>query len=637
MQRAFRLNIGLFCTFLLPILLTQPSPAKGITLKIAPLSGQYQGIKFSTGPISITEEKWQVLNVNIESENNILKIPKILGLNRKKTLELKGTMLLKGNQPLQGLKIPWKAIISKEQNYGKLKAYPTLNNLGLEIVLKWPGPPGFEWEAKTKPVPKAINWSKGLDIAVEQLMLDSQLNLFGNSWDFSNIMGKLFIKIPKGQALYSPWFLDFSKYPFELNSQCLFKKPEIIINNLRLNWILNGKIKNLNIKNFKLLQKRIDPKKIIDNSSWEYFSFNGYLKDLYTVFIKEPFSDIYPILGNLDIEGKAKTELQKNKVDVEISASLFWHQTPAIEKLKIHAPIPLSKENCFDGAVSWEKALIPGMPELYIEPVHIPLKVCYKSAELGPAEMILKPDGALSIQRIYVDFAKSTAYAIQVNVPKVQLKKLFPSLPWKGVFQASFERISYKNGRFDFSGHVKISIGDGTINISNIWLAPSGALPRWGADITFSGLELADLTKQTSFGYMTGKIRGYVKGLVMSGIEPEAFDMLIETDPNSKGKKKISAEAVESLSIIGGGAGIPLIGRFFKTYSYSKIGIHCTLKNDIFTLRGLIKKGNIEYLVKRGFPFGVDVINRNPEGKISFRDMLDRLKRIGSQEETTKE
>jgi len=308
-----------------------------------------------------------------------------------------------------------------------------------------------------------------------------------------------------------------------------------------------------------------------------------------------------------------------------------------LERLKIHAPVPLFQNNCFDGAVSWKKAFIPGMPELYSEPVRMPLKVCRKSAEMGPVEVRFNPEGLFSFQRIYIDFNKPLAYATHLTVPDVRLEKLFPSLPWKGVLKASFERISFRKGRFDFSGLVEISLGSGTITISNMWLEPSGTLPRWGADIAFTGLELADLTKQTSFGYMTGTIRGHIKGLVMSGVEPEAFDMIVETDPKGRGRKKISAEAVESLSIIGGGAGLPFIGRFFKNYSYSKIGIHCTLKNDIFTLHGLIKKGDTEYLVKRGFPFGVDVINRNPEGKISFRDMLERLKRIGSQEETAKE
>ena len=66
----------------------------------------------------------------------------------------------------------------------------------------------------------------------------------------------------------------------------------------------------------------------------------------------------------------------------------------------------------------------------------------------------------------------------------------------------------------------------------------------------------------------------------------------------------------------------------FETFPYEKIGIKASLKNDTFTINGTIKEEKREYLVKRGSFSGVNVINQNPDNRISFRDMLERIQRI---------
>ena len=43
-------------------------------------------------------------------------------------------------------------------------------------------------------------------------------------------------------------------------------------------------------------------------------------------------------------------------------------------------------------------------------------------------------------------------------------------------------------------------------------------------------------------------------------------------------------------------------------------------------------EGGTEYLVKRGSFPGVDVVNQNPDDRISFKDMVNRIKRISSKE-----
>jgi hypothetical protein len=98
--------------------------------------------------------------------------------------------------------------------------------------------------------------------------------------------------------------------------------------------------------------------------------------------------------------------------------------------------------------------------------------------------------------------------------------------------------------------------------------------------------------------------------------------------------QKFSMKAVNDISIISSGdeSSLPsmgFFGAFVSSFGYRRIGILCTLKNDVFTLRGTIRESGREYLVRRTAFFGIDVVNRKPENFIGFEDMLGRLKRIG--------
>ena len=71
-----------------------------------------------------------------------------------------------------------------------------------------------------------------------------------------------------------------------------------------------------------------------------------------------------------------------------------------------------------------------------------------------------------------------------------------------------------------------------------------------------------------------------------------------------------------------------LFTSFLEQFPYRKIGVHATLKNDIFQINGTIKEDGKEYLVRRGALWGVDVINQSTDNRASFRDMVKRIKRV---------
>ena len=161
------------------------------------------------------------------------------------------------------------------------------------------------------------------------------------------------------------------------------------------------------------------------------------------------------------------------------------------------------------------------------------------------------------------------------------------------------------------------------------------ALPVYSLDARWHHLNLAEMTEGTSFGKIEGILNGYAKKLEISDGQLQRFDLLLDTVKTDDVPQKISVEAVDNIAQLGGGQS-PFAGMagifvsFFKEFPYRKIGVHATLENDIFRIHGTIREGGKEYLVKRGFFSGVDVINQSRDNRVGFKDMLKRIKRITS-------
>jgi hypothetical protein len=141
------------------------------------------------------------------------------------------------------------------------------------------------------------------------------------------------------------------------------------------------------------------------------------------------------------------------------------------------------------------------------------------------------------------------------------------------------------------------------------------------------------MTSGTAFGKIEGILQGHIKGLEIAYGEPQAFDLLLETEKRKGVTQKISVKAVDNITQIGGGQS-PFMGlagafaAFLEEFPYKKIGIRASLQNDVFRINGTIKEGGTEYLVKRGSVYGVNVVNQNPDHRVSFKDMVKRIKRV---------
>ena len=144
-------------------------------------------------------------------------------------------------------------------------------------------------------------------------------------------------------------------------------------------------------------------------------------------------------------------------------------------------------------------------------------------------------------------------------------------------------------------------------------------------DVTTAGFEIGDERN------LIAEILEIVDG------QPQRFSLRLETVKRKGVSQKINIRAVDNIARLGGGAS-PFMGmagsfaKIFREFPYRKIGIAAELENDSFRVNGTIKEGGIEYLVKKGGLSGVNVVNLNPDNRISFKDMIKRIKRISGSE-----
>ena len=359
-------------------------------------------------------------------------------------------------------------------------------------------------------------------------------------------------------------------------------------------------------------------------------SFSGESKGLYSQLVAEPLGEDEPYLKALSPVGPLKAHLTFSWNDaLEIKGTLGWKGEVKAPKVflkgSLVVPVVYASQGKAEGQLSMERvALGPVVLEGWTTPL-----------EGTPFSIKGARGYAVSLWKGKVKWGPFVVFYRNPENPRLDVQGASfeglvpPQAPLPMVVDGKFDRIEGDKKGIFFRGFVKVKLARGDVKITRLRvLNPFSELTKIGCDIEFNHLDLEKLTRVTPFGRITGFIKGYVKDLVIAHGQPESFHLRVETQEVKGVKKRISLDAINSISILGGGAPVSLFLPFFKSFGYSYLGLSCTLKNDVFTLHGLKKKGKYEYIVKKGGLTGVDVINRNPHNRINFGDMMERLERI---------
>ena len=222
-------------------------------------------------------------------------------------------------------------------------------------------------------------------------------------------------------------------------------------------------------------------------------------------------------------------------------------------------------------------------------------------------------DGHLVMDRLSFDAAKGKEgrWRFEGVLTPISMGRLSKALGWPplaGKLSGVIPGIAYEDGTLKVQGTLLVRIFDGRVRIRNLVLDDLlGYLPTLMADIDFHDIDLETLTSTFSFGKITGRLEGHVKGLYLEDWRPVAFDARLATPQGDRSRHRISQKAIDNISNIGGAGVSGALSRsflgFFKEFNYDRLGISCRLENAICHMDGVAPAENGYYLViGKGIP-----------------------------------
>ncbi len=379
-----------------------------------------------------------------------------------------------------------------------------------------------------------------------------------------------------------------------------------------------------------------------------------HLKEPFQRLIREPFQTEKPALSKVSVEGivRAEATLKGKRSSWSATGRFTWKDgvlvygdSPvALNGIQLSLPVWLTHENSEKstqdpkGHLSVHSLMIPHLPKQ-------DLKVAIEAAQNGwvlPAATALAvPGGTVRIGPSRINGLMGPAPAIDtaLHFENLQLESVLSPI-WpeavKGTAHGHLDPVHIERGALESAGEIKANIFGGSVTLSHVGAGGLfTTLPVYHLNARWHHLNLAEMTEGTSFGKIEGVLNGYAKNLEVTNGQLQRFDLLLDTVKTDDVPQKISVKAVDNIARLGGGqspfAGVAgMFVSFFKEFPYRKIGVRAKLENDVFRINGTIRENGKEYLVKRGFFSGVDVINQNKDNRVGFKDMLKRIKRIGN-------
>ncbi len=261
------------------------------------------------------------------------------------------------------------------------------------------------------------------------------------------------------------------------------------------------------------------------------------------------------------------------------------------------------------------------------------LRALGSGLELEEAFSLPLLDGTLVMESFAVETAGEGMEGILEGyltpISMGRLSAAFGWPPFRGRLSGVLPRIAFSHQRVTIDGALLVNIFDGRMVLRDLVLErPLGPVPELRANLDIKGLDLDLLTSAFSFGRIQGYLDGGIDDLVLQDWQPVAFDARFDTPDEGDFKKRISQEAVNDLTQVGGGAGIggALFMGLFKEFRYDDIGLGCELADGVCVMSGVAPADEGYYLVRgAGLP-RIDVIGYNR--LVDWDTLLTRLRRV---------
>jgi hypothetical protein len=242
-------------------------------------------------------------------------------------------------------------------------------------------------------------------------------------------------------------------------------------------------------------------------------------------------------------------------------------------------------------------------------------------------------DGELKLDRLEIgDFsAGDDSLVFDARLTPLSMRELSLALGWppmSGRLSGTLPRLSHADGVLSFGGELRAEVFDGVVTVNELRVEqPLQPLAKLEAEIELHGLDLAQLTEAFSFGLMTGRLDGHVRGLKMIDWAPVAFDARLYTPAGDRSRKRISQRAVDNIASIGGGGGAGALStgflRFFEDFAYDAFALGCRLERDVCQMSGVEARGDAYVILRgRGLP-RIDVMGFAT--RVSWSTLVEQL------------
>lgn len=243
-------------------------------------------------------------------------------------------------------------------------------------------------------------------------------------------------------------------------------------------------------------------------------------------------------------------------------------------------------------------------------------------------------DGALNLSDISAArIGNEWFWHLSAKLEPISMEGLSASLNlprMSGKASAVIPMVTYSGGKLTADGSMVLNVFSGTATVTQLTMQnPLGIAPKLNADIALRNLDLGDLTRTFSFGAIEGKLDGDIEDLELQNWKPVRFDAMVQSSPG-KYPKKISQRAVENISALGGGGAAAAVQRsflrFFEQFNYGKMGLSCTLRNDICQMGG-VESTPYGYVIVKGSGIpAITVMGYNQT--VGWSELLARIKRV---------
>lgn len=461
------------------------------------------------------------------------------------------------------------------------------------------------------------------------------------------ITGTAGLKMDKGEALYDRFYMNVEKNPFSASFKGSYN--------------ISGK--SLRLSNLTLGLKDIlalDVSGIFTHKKGDERLRLGLripeipLEPAFRHFVLGPFKTEKPFLKALKLGGKisADLDLSRKGKNWEASGHCRWDHGNlsvedgelVIEGIELGLPVWYRTRkskvpaNHSRGSLSVNSLILPYLPE---QSIHLQLDAGPNALFVKSPTQFMIPGGTVTLGPLTGEniFGPDLSIETSLALTAVEIDPLVSKIlghPIEGKITGRLDPIHFEHNILKTSGVIIAKAFDGEIVLSD--LGASGLLtpsPVYKLSVLLKHLNLEKITTGTAFGKIEGILKGYVNDLEIAFGQPQKFELVLETVPEEGIRQVISLKAVDNIAQIGGGASPfrGLAGTFsllFKEFPYTKIGIKASLENDVFRINGTNKKGGEEYLVERGRFSGVNIVNQNPDNRISFKDMVKRIQRVTS-------